>query len=442
MFCAVRNRPTRVRPPRRRTPAVALTMLAAALAAALIGCGASLKHGDAGDASADVHGVSAASASSSCPAAALEALAAVAQRVYREGISSERTISATRIVTGSTALRQAVEAGDASAAQAAARGLLATGHLTNLRVVRAGRTLVDVGGGAVTPLAGTLKGASGSPIASFTTSVWSDAGIVAETSGIAEASTVVRSAPRAGEARTVAGAFTLPRGALPAQGTLTQGGASYQYTSYPAAAYPDGAPLRVYLVRSIASLQSLCGTDAQSTQFNTISRIAHLIYEGEAGKRTLPQVRRVQGNAALLDAVAARDPKATLKAVEALLHHHIVRLRIEAGGRVLADDGGPYVLAPVSAPLRLHGRTIGTLTLSIQDDEGYKRLASRLAGLDVLMYMGQRLVKSTIGFSPGAVPTSGPFSFHGKRYRAYTFYGEAFPSGPLRITDLIPVPYS
>ena len=436
MFCALRNRPTRVRMllPVRRLAAV-LTALAAVAAAAVAGCGTSLKHGDA---SADV----AASATSSCPAAALEALAAVAQRVYREGISSERTISATRIVTGSTALRQAVEAGDAGAAQAAARGLLASGHLTNLRVVRAGKTLVDVGGGAVTPLGGTLNGASGRPIASFTTSVWSDAGIVAETSGIAEASTVVRSTPRAGEARTVAGEFTLPRGALPAHGTLTQGGAAYQYTSYPAAAYPDGAPLRVYLVRSISSLRPLCGADAQSTQFNTISRIAHLIYEGEAGKRTLPQIRRVQDNAALLSAVAARDSKATLKAVEALLHQHIVRLRIEAGGRVLADDGGPYVLAPVSAPLRLHGRTIGMLTLSIQDDEGYKRLASRLAGLDVLMYMGPRLVKSTIGFSPGAVPTSGPFSFHGKRYRAYTFDGEAFPSGPLRVTDLVPVPYA
>jgi hypothetical protein len=437
MFPAVRNRPTRLRMPRSRRLAAALSALAAvAVAAALIGCGASLKHGDA---SADVDG---ASGSSSCPAAALEALAAVARRVYREGIYSERTISALRIVTGSTALRQAVEAGDASAAQIAARDLLATGHLTNLRVVRGGRTLVELGGAAITPLQGTLKNASGKPIASFTTSVWSDAGIIAETSGIAEASTVVRSAPRAGAARTVAGEFTLPRGALPAQGTLTQDGVAYQYTSYPASAYPDGAPLRVYLVRTISSLKPLCGADAQSTQFNTISHIAHLIYEGEAGKRTLPQIRRVQGDAALLSAVAARNPKATRKAVEALLHHHLVRLRIEAGGRLLEDDGGPYVLAPVSAPLRLHGRTIGTLTLSIQDDEGYKRLAARLAGLDVLMYMGPRLVKSTIGFSPGTVPTSGPFTFHGKSYRAYTFYGDAFPSGPLRITDLIPVPYS
>ncbi len=53
------------------------------------------------------------------------------------------------------------------------------------------------------------------------------------------------------------------------------------------------------------------------------------------------------------------------------------------------------MLAPVTAPLRQGGRTIGSFTLSIQDDEGYKRLANRLAGLDVLMYMGNKLVKST-----------------------------------------------
>ncbi|MEA2334092.1 MAG: hypothetical protein QOG40_582, partial [Solirubrobacteraceae bacterium] len=55
---------------------------------------------------------------------------------------------------------------------------------------------------------------------------------------------------------------------------------------------------------------------------------------------------------------------------------------------------------------------------------------------------GSRLVKSTIGFSPGPIPTSGPVSYRGKRFRAYTFTAEAFPSGPLRITVLIPIPYA
>jgi hypothetical protein len=109
------------------------------------------------------------------------------------------------------------------------------------------------------------------------------------------------------------------------------------------------------------------------------------------------------------------------------------------------------VLAPVSAPLRLHGRTIGSFVLSIQDDEGYLRLAHRLAGLDVLMYMNpthtgsagkQELVKNSLGPNPGSVPASGPYSYHGHRFRVITVNAKAFPSGPLTIRVLIPIPYS
>jgi hypothetical protein len=280
------------------------------------------------------------------------------------------------------------------------------------------------------------------PIADYVTSVWAASGIVAETNGIAEATTVIRSARTASDTRTVAGSFPLPASQLPTQGTLTKDGVAYQFTSYAAKAYPDGAPLRVYLLRTIESLKPLCGASDEDTVVNTISRIAHLIYDGEAGRRTGEQIHRVQESSALLRAVARRDPKATRVAIEALLHQHIVRLRVSAGGRLLADVGGPYVLAPVTAPLRQGGRTIGSFTLSIQDDEGYKRLANRLAGLDVLMYMGNKLVKSTVGYSPGPVAASGAVTVNGRRYRAYTFRAEAFPSGPLRITVLIPTPYA
>jgi len=118
-----------------------------------------------------------------------------------------------------------------------------------------------------------------------------------------------------------------------------------------------------------------------------------------------------------------------------------VRLRVSAGGALLADVGGPYVLAPVSAPLRLGGHTIGQAILSIQDDQGYLRLAKRLAGLDVVMYMGSKLVQSSLGAAPPNVPTSGPFSYRGRSFVTFTFQARAFPSGPLRVTLLVPTPY-
>jgi hypothetical protein len=428
--------------PRVRTPriAAALVLLAAVLAAALLltGRGAGLRHPESEDAIADVD----APTPGSCGATVLSALRGVATRVYREGVVSERVDSARHMIEGSAALREAIEGADAPRARAAARALIATGHLTDLRVTHGAKSLVEVGGPALAPVHGTIAGADGKPIASYVTSVWAAGGLVAETNGIAEGLTVIRSEPADSEDHTVAGTFPLPAGELPSEGTLTREDVAYQFTSYPATAYPGGAPLRVYLLRSLPSLQPLCGASTTDTTVNTLSRIARLIYEGEAGRRTGKQVRRVQANRPLLRAVARRDPKATRSAIEALLHQHIVRLRVSTGDRLLSDVGGPYVLAPVTAPLRANGRTIGSFVLSIQDDEGYKRLANRLVGLDVLMYMGGKLVKSTIGFSAGAVPHSGPFAYRGKTYSAYTFIADAFPSGPLRITVLIPLPYS
>jgi len=153
----------------------------------------------------------------------------------------------------------------------------------------------------------------------------------------------------------------------------------------------------------------------------------------------------VQRDAALLAAVARRDPAATRHAVEGLLNQHIVRLRVSAGGRLLADVGGPYVLAPVRGPLRLGGRTIGSFVLSIQDDEGYLRLTKRLAGLSVLMYMNPThptLVKNSLGTAPGPVPDSGAYSYRGRSFRVLTLDVEAFPSGRLEIKVLIPIPYA
>jgi hypothetical protein len=197
-------------------------------------------------------------------------------------------------------------------------------------------------------------------------------------------------------------------------------------------------------------MPSLCGATQEDTVVNTLSRIAHLIYTAEGGPRTVAQVRRVQQDQLLLRAVAARDAPAAKAAIEALLTEHIVRLRVFAGAGLLSDVGGPFVLAPVGAPLKLDGRTIGRLVLSIQDDEGYLRLTKRLAGLRVLMYMAParagggraQLVKNSLGPSPGSVPASGSYQYRGQRFRVFTVNARAFPSGPLTIRVLVPLPYS
>ncbi len=416
-----------------------------ALIVALAGCGSSTGGGISARASADPDPPPPLIVSNACSSAVLDTLAQVARRVYREGVASERTATALSFIERSASLREAVERDDPQATRVAAQTLLATGHMTNLQVLRGGttagdgsQTLADVGApSALAPLRGNILGAAGAPIGSFVASVWADNGFVAETNGITEGQTALRAGNQ-----SIAGSFALPPGELPAQGTLTVKSVTYGYTSFPATAYPAGRLLRVYLLRSIPSIAPLCGPGATDTVVNTIIRVAKLIYAGEAGRHALTQVHRVQNNQPLLRAVAARNPTATRLAIETLLHEHVVRLRVSAGGRLLADVGGPYVLAPVRAPLRLGGRTIGNIVLSIQDDEGYKRLAGRLAGLDVLMYMDSRLVKNSLGPSPGTVPVSGSYHYRGRTFRVFTLHAEAFPSGPLRIAVLIPIPYS
>jgi hypothetical protein len=383
-----------------------------------------------------------ASAPNSCAETVLEALGHVVRRVYREGVFSERTIVAQQVIERSLPLREAVERDDAAGAGAAARALVAKGRLTNLIVTARGRTLASVGGPALAPIKGTLTGVSGAPLATYVTSVWSQTGFLIESDAIAEGLVAIRVGHR-----NSGGSTLLPDGRIPASGSITVGGVPYQFYSFGGEVFPAG-PARIYLLRKLATVRPLCGTDEADTTVNTLSRIAALIYDGEAGRRTLKEVQRVQRNPALLAAVARREPLAATAAIKKLLNQHIVRIRVYAAGpsgpeaQFLADVGGPYVLAPVSAPLRLGGRRIGTAVLSIQDDEGYLRLTGRLAGLHVLMYMGSKLVKDSLGPNPGSVPESGSYTYRGQGFRVFTMHATAFPSGPLTVNVLIPIPYS
>ena len=421
---------------RRARPRRASVVALLAALAITAGCGSTSNAGPSAGASAA--GDPSGAAPATCSAAVLQTLSSVLMRVYREGVRSERTGAAQHLITHSAALIAAVESGNRTAALTAAQALIATGRITDLSVTRAGRPFVSLGGPALAPLHGTLTGASGAPIASYVTSVWSDNGFLSEGRGVAQGLVALRS-----DGHSVGGSPSLGAGALASTGALTRAHTAYQYTSFPALAYPSGA-LSVYLLVPTSSIAPRCGQTSEDTTVNTLHQVASLIYEGELGRSAQKQLERVQRNHALLEAVANRDPTATRLAIAALLNQHIVRLRVSVGARLLSDVGGPYVLAPVSAPLRLHGHTIGDLVLSIQDDEGYLRLARRLAGLDVLMYMspGHLLVKNSLGPLPGSVPASGDYSYHGRAFRVFTLDAEAFPSGPLTIRVLVPIPYS
>jgi len=430
------------------TPArcTAALLTALSLAAALAGCGSTSQ---AARVLATVT-PQPASAPSACSTAVLATLSSVLQRVYREGVHGERIGSAEYLIAHSPALREAVESGNKPAARAAAHALLKTGHMTNLRITRGGQPFIEVGGPALAPLQGTLTGASGATIASYLASVWADSGFLIEGEGITQGLVALRAGQTTVGPRSSRGARAIGTATLVNEGSLAYEHVGYNYTSFPAEAYPAGA-LRVYLMVPASTILDLCGHTRKDTIVNTLRRVAGLIYIGETGQAARKQVRRVQHTKALLEAVAHREPVATEEAIKSLLNEHIVRMRVSAGGQLLSDVGGPYVLAPVSAPLSLGGHPIGSFVLSIQDDEGYLRLTRRLAGLDVLMYMDltpggpPQLVKDSLGPSPGpalsAVPASGPYRYEGRSFRVFTVHAAAFPSGPLTVRVLVPFPY-
>ena len=65
---------------------------------------------------------------------------------------------------------------------------------------------------------------------------------------------------------------------------------------------------------------------------------------------------------------------------------------LDAAGNLLADFGGPYVIAPVSGTLKDDGRVIGSYVLSVQDDAGVVKLAHDFIGDDAGIYGSGSLI--------------------------------------------------
>ena len=76
--------------------------------------------------------------------------------------------------------------------------------------------------------------------------------------------------------------------------------------------------------------------------------------------------RQIESYGPLLSALARGDARRWRRRCTSLVysHTHVVRLRVSGRGGVLADVGGPYIIAPVSGTLRQGGRVLGALTCS------------------------------------------------------------------------------
>ena len=191
---------------------------------------------------------------------------------------------------------------------------------------------------------------------------------------------------------------------------------------------------------AVAGSASACGTGTAASVAAVQSLVARRIYTGELhGSETRLDAARVRGYRPLLDAVASGDAAAVQGAVHQLVympHWHIVRLRVSTGGRMIADVGGPHVLAPVTGALPGPGRP--RFVMSVQDDLGYVKLITRFIGAPIDLYQGGSLVMGTLPAARAELAQNATVTVAGRRYEAQRIAVRAFPGRPLEAVLFVP----
>ena len=179
-----------------------------------------------------------------------------------------------------------------------------------------------------------------------------------------------------------------------------------------------------------------CGSASTATIAAVDATIVSDIYRNElAGTEVSFDLAQITGAHDLLAAVTTHNQAATLKAVQRIVYHpawHIVRLRVlDSSGQLLADVGGPYVIAPVSGVLRSGGHIVASFAMSVQDDAGETKLETRFLGDPIGIYVSGRLVAERNGNLPSSPPRGAQLTLGGVSYRPVFETDNAFPSGTL-----------
>ena len=121
---------------------------------------------------------------------------------------------------------------------------------------------------------------------------------------------------------------------------------------------------------------------------------------------------------------------------------HVTRISVVRGSRVLVNaivnSDGVFVVAPGSRVLRLHGRFLGTLLVSIQDVTGYVKVVHDLTGADAVARGASGRVRTSRGGPTGVrLPPSGHVTIAGRRYSVRSFREIGWGNEPLMVWILL-----
>jgi hypothetical protein len=173
-----------------------------------------------------------------------QALGLVSERVYYAEHAGSKAELILGYVERSRAFREAVVAGNAVATRAAIIGFFRSHlHIVRVRVLHAGKLLVDVGGPYVlAPIPGVIRDHSGRVVAHFLLAIQDDLGFQILAHAFTEAQVLMREGPR-----QVMGTLSPGPAKVPDRGKVVYRGVTYQAYSFGAVAFPSG-PLRISLL--------------------------------------------------------------------------------------------------------------------------------------------------------------------------------------------------
>jgi hypothetical protein len=160
------------------------------------------------------------------------------------------------------------------------------------------------------------------------------------------------------------------------------------------------------------------------------------------------QLNRIARDGALLNALSRGDMAGAQAEADAQLRSpgnhfvHVTRISVVRGSRVLVNatvnSDGVFVVAPASRVLRLHGRPLGTLLVSIQDVTGYVKVVHDLTGADVVARGASGRVRTSLGApTRGPLPSSGQVTIAGRRYSVRSFREVGWGNEPLTVWVLL-----
>jgi len=194
-----------------------------------------------------------------------------------------------------------------------------------------------------------------------------------------------------------------------------------------------------------ATAEPACGAATPRVVDAIDDRVAHEIFDQELmSSEVTADLAHITSSTALSAAVASGDQAQIRAATHAIVYTpvwHIVRLRVlSTSGQLLADVGGPYILAPVSGQISYQGSVVGSFVMSVQDDRGYEKLVSRIVGVPIEEYLHGKPLMGTLKSPPPNPPVSGPLTLGGTNYSVDAYSLSAYPSGSLQIAVFVPTP--